>query len=98
VNLFKAHIIHPHTHVPLIVYFNQSDGFVSFERDEKVLKAIYLVKSDLAQNESFQESLKRTSHLCQTQYPLDTMEEVIEFLSKIGIDPKEIEFEQMIVH
>ncbi|MCM2676768.1 hypothetical protein [Alkalicoccobacillus plakortidis] len=97
-NLFKAHIIHPHTNVPLIVYFNQSDGFVSFERDEKVLQAIYSVKSELALSESFQASLKRTSHLCHTQYPLDTMDEVAEFLGKIGLDPKEIEFEQVLVH
>ncbi|TSB45205.1 hypothetical protein [Alkalicoccobacillus porphyridii] len=97
-NLYKAHIIHPHTNVPLIVYFNESDGFVSFERDEKVLQAIYSMKSDLMQSKSFQASLKRASHLCQTQYPLDTMEEVQEFLSKIGLDLKDIEFEQVYVH
>lgn len=98
VKLFKAHIIHPYTNVPLIVYFNESDGFVSFERDEKVLQAIYLIKGDLAHNEDFQESLKRSSHLCQTQYPLDTMEEARTFLRKIGVDPKEILFEEVFVH
>ena len=87
-NLFKAHIIHPHTNVPLIVYFNQSDGFVSFERDEKVLQAIYSVKSELALSESFQASLKRTSHLCHTQYPLDTMDEVAGVLGENRIRSK----------
>ncbi|GAF15495.1 hypothetical protein JCM19045_4867 [Bacillus sp. JCM 19045] len=97
-NLFKTHIIHPHTHVPLIVYYNQSEGFVSFERDERVLKAIYNVKKDLAVNKHFQESLKRANHLCQTQYPLDSLQQAEQFLKKIGIEEKNIQFEQVYVH
>ncbi len=97
-NLYKTHIIHPHTHVPLIVYFNQTEGFVSFERDERVLKAIYNVKRDLALNEQFQESLRRATLLCQTQYPLDTLKQAEQFLLKIGIDEKNIHFEQVYVH
>lgn len=97
-NLYKTHIIHPHTHVPLIVYFNETEGFVSFERDERVLNAMYNVKRDLALNKQFQESLRRATLLCETQYPLDTLKEAEEFLRKIGIDEKNIYFEQVLVH
>ncbi|WP_059105817.1 hypothetical protein [Shouchella shacheensis] len=96
--LYKTHIIHPTTHVPLIVYFNQTRGFVSFERDERVLKAIYNVKADLALNQTFQESLRRADELCQSQYPLGTLKEAKKFLRKLGIDEKSIQFEQVYVH
>lgn len=84
--------------MPLIVYFNQTEGFVSFERDERVLNAMYNVKRDLALNKQFQESLRRATLLCETQYPLDTLKEAEEFLRKIGIDEKNIYFEQVLVH
>ncbi|AIC93799.1 MULTISPECIES: hypothetical protein [Shouchella] len=96
--LYKTHIIHPHTHVPLIVYYNQTEGFVSFERDEKVLKAIYNVKRDLALNKQFQESLRRATQLCQTQYPLDTLRQAEQFLKKLGIEEQSIKFEKVLLH
>ncbi|WZX99294.1 hypothetical protein NSQ26_08075 [Bacillus sp. FSL W7-1360] len=97
-NLYKTHIIHPHTHVPLIVYYNETEGFMSFERDEAILEAMYHVERGLVLDDTFQEGLRRVNHLCETQYPLDTLKEAKKFLRKIGIDERDVYFEPVYVH
>ncbi|WP_100406388.1 hypothetical protein [Bacillus solitudinis] len=97
-NLYKAHFVHPYTQVPLIIYFNERDGVVTFEKDEEILNIILKLKQDLATNEEFQHNLSQTSNMCKTQYPLESFKDVYEFLDKLGIEGEELLFKQVYVH
>ncbi|MDV2685865.1 hypothetical protein RYX56_15975 [Alkalihalophilus lindianensis] len=97
-NLFKAHIVHPHTQIPLIVYFNERDGYVTFEKDEDVLKVLFELKDELREDTLFQVNLEQASNICLTQYPVDDLSEAILFLTKLGVDEADVEFKQMLIH
>ncbi|MBP3952376.1 hypothetical protein [Bacillus suaedae] len=97
-NLFKAHIVHPNTQVPLIVYFNESDGHVTFEKDNEVLELLLQLQKDLAQDKKFLQNISQTNHLCKTQYPVDTFGDVYEFLGKLGIKKEDLSFQPLYLH
>ncbi|WP_368505635.1 hypothetical protein AB3N04_08535 [Alkalihalophilus sp. As8PL] len=97
-NLFKAHIVHPHTQIPLIVYFNERDGYVTFEKDEDVLKVLFELKDELREDTLFQVNLEQASNICMTQYPVDDLSGAILFLTKLGVDEADVEFKQMLIH
>jgi hypothetical protein len=97
-NLFKAHIVHPHTQIPLIVYFNERDGYVTFEKDEDVLKVLFELKDELREDAIFQVNLEQVSNICLTQYPVDDLSGAILFLTKLGVDEDDVEFKQMLIH
>ncbi|WP_088103156.1 hypothetical protein [Halalkalibacter urbisdiaboli] len=97
-NLYKAHFVHPYTQVPLIVYFNERDGLVTFEKDEEILKVIFQLKQDLLTNDDFKQNLDQATNMCNTQYPVDTFKDVYEFLDKLGIESTDIQFKQVFVH
>ncbi|WP_100371804.1 hypothetical protein [Bacillus sp. FJAT-45037] len=97
-NLYKAHVVHPHTQIPLIIYFNERDGFVTFEKDEDVLSILLELKVDIAQDEYFLTNLEKVSSICLTQYPVDNLEAVMGFLDEVGINVEEINFKQVLIH
>ena len=97
-NLYKAHFIHPYTQVPLIIYFNQSDGHVTFEKDNEVLNLLLKLESKLALDKQFMENIGQTTNLCQTEYPVSTFSDVFEFLEVLGVSKDDLSFEQLYVH
>ncbi|ADC50205.1 MULTISPECIES: hypothetical protein [Alkalihalophilus] len=97
-NVYKAHIVHPHTQIPLIAYFNERDGYVTFEKDEAVLNILYELKNDLEQDKYFQVNLEQASNICLTQYPVEDLSEAVLFLTKLGLSADDVEFKQMILH
>lgn len=97
-DLYKAHFIHPHTQVPLIVYFNKSDGYVTFEKDEEVLKLLLQLEIGLSQDETFLTSIDQTANICQTQYPVSSFHEVYQFLEQLGIQKDDLTFKQLFLH
>lgn len=96
--LFKAHIVHPYTHVPLIVYFNESSGYLTFEKDQEVLQLLLQLEEELLQDKRFLTNLSKVSNLCQTQYPVSSFQDVYQFLEKLGIEEDELTFQQMYLH
>ncbi|WP_413375122.1 hypothetical protein [Alkalihalobacillus sp. 1P02AB] len=97
-NLFKAHVVHPQTDVPLIIYFNKRDGFVTFAKDEEVINILKNIREDLWKDHVFLHNLEKINSLCETQYPVDTFEQVYEFLTKVGFKKTDVEFKQMVLH
>ncbi|MCM3762222.1 hypothetical protein M3212_15725 [Alkalihalobacillus oceani] len=97
-NLFKAHFVHPYTQVPLIVYFNESDGHVTFEKDQEVLDILIKMEKKIGKDRKFVRDLHRTSHLCKTQYPVASFQDVFDFLEGIGVDKEDLTFQQLYVH
>lgn len=88
-DIFKAHFIHPYTNIPLIIYFNKSEGHVTFETDIEKIKSMYgpLVAE-----------LKDSPNICKTHYPVKSFSEVYELLEQIGVDREDLEFIQLYVH
>ncbi|MDT8860963.1 hypothetical protein N0O92_12040 [Alkalihalobacillus sp. MEB130] len=97
-NLYKAHFVHPHTQIPLIVYFNESNGHVTFEKDNEVLQILLELTEGMASNKKFLKNMSLTSNICQTQYPVNTFQEVYEFLETLGIKKADISFQQLYLH
>ena len=98
-NIYKAHFIHPYTQVPMIVYFNQSDRHVTFEKDNEVLGLLMKLEKKLAEDKQFQNDIDQTTtNMCKTQYPVDTFNDVFAFLEVLGIDKDDITFKQIYVH
>lgn len=97
-DLYKAHFIHPHTHVPLIIYFNKSDGYVTFEKDNEVLKLLLQLEIGLTQDEKFLKNISQTTNICETQYPLNSFNEVYQFLEQLGVEKDDLTFKQLFLH
>ncbi|KHF41301.1 hypothetical protein [Halalkalibacter okhensis] len=97
-NLYKAHFVHPHTQIPLIVYFNESNGHVTFEKDNEVLEIILELTEGMAANRKFLENMSLTSNICQTQYPVSSFHEVYEFLETLGVKKADVSFQQLYIH
>ncbi|ARK29006.1 hypothetical protein [Halalkalibacter krulwichiae] len=97
-DVYKAHFIHPYTHVPLIVYFNESEGYVTFEKDQEVLQLLLQLDEDLAHDQSFLSNVNQVSNLCKTQYPVSSFKDVFEFLEHIGIGEEDLNFKQLFLH
>ncbi|WP_332691493.1 hypothetical protein [Halalkalibacter lacteus] len=97
-NLYKAHFVHPHTQVPLIVYFNQSNGHVTFEKDNEILELLLKLQKELAQDKQFLENLSQASHICETQYPVESFHDVYEFLETLGVEKNDLTFQQLYIH
>ncbi|GAE26370.1 hypothetical protein JCM9140_2425 [Halalkalibacter wakoensis JCM 9140] len=97
-NLYKAHIVHPSTQVPLIVYFNESDGHVTFEKDQELLNVLIELTEGLPSKERFIKNMELASNICQTQYPVSSFKEVYEFLATLGVKKNDLSFQQLFVH
>ncbi|NEU31869.1 hypothetical protein GN156_13940 [bacterium LRH843] len=96
--LFKAHFIHPHTGMPMIIYYNKSNGYVTFEKDNEVLKIFLHLDKDLARDDQFVSILKETTNMSQTEYPVDSFEDVYELLESLGVSKEELTFTELIMH
>lgn len=92
-DIFKAHFIHPYTKVPLIIYFNKSEGHVTFETDKEKLE---MLLGGL--KIQFIDELIEIPNICKTQYPVKTFSEVYDLLEKLGVSKGEVEFKQLYVH
>ena len=97
-DLYKAHFIHPHTRVPLIVYYNKSTGYVTFEKDNEVLALLLKLDGELAEDERFIKNISQVSNMCKTQYPVSTFDDVYDFLEQLGISKEELSFKQLFLH
>ncbi|MCL7749338.1 MULTISPECIES: hypothetical protein [Halalkalibacter] len=97
-NLYKAHFVHPHTQIPLIVYFNESNGHVTFEKDNEVLEILLELTEGMAANRTFLENMNLTSNICQTQYPVNSFHELYEFLEALGVNKDDLSFQQLFIH
>ncbi|WP_273717031.1 hypothetical protein [Alkalihalobacillus pseudalcaliphilus] len=97
-NLYKAHAVHPQTDVPLIIYFNKRDGYVTFAKDEEVIHILKSIREDLWENQRFLAGLDNVERLCHTQYPVSNFKEMIEFLQSVGFNKDDLEFKQMVLH
>ncbi|MFC0471197.1 hypothetical protein ACFFHM_12040 [Halalkalibacter kiskunsagensis] len=97
-NLYKAHFVHPFTQVPLIVYFNQSNGHVTFEKDNEILELLLKLQKELAQDKQFLENISEASNICQTQYPVKSFTDVYEFLETLGVTKDDLTFQQLHLH
>ncbi|WP_209124086.1 hypothetical protein [Alkalihalobacillus sp. BA299] len=96
--IYKAHFVHPLTDVPLIILYNNVTGLISFERDEEVIKVITSMKELLPQEVLTEEKLSKADHICQSAYPADSLDEVIELLATIGINTNNIQFQKILLH
>lgn len=90
--LYKAHVVHPLTNVPLVVSFNAHSGLVSFEKDEEVLSVMTSLKGVLPLEVVNDIHQNQTDHITKSSYPADTIEDVFDFLEKIGIDRYSVQF------
>ncbi len=97
-NLFKAHFIHPYTQTPLIIYFNKSEGHVTFETDQEMIKMIINIEKQWSEDRELLQQLREPPNICKTQYPVRTFSEVYELLERLGISKEELEFKQIHVH
>jgi hypothetical protein len=97
-DFYKAHFIHPYTHVPLIVYFNKRDGYVTFEKDNEVLTLLLQLDVGLAEDENFLKSISQVTNMCETQYPVSTFNDLYDFLEQLGIHKDELTFKQLFLH
>lgn len=97
-DLFKAHFIHPYTQMPLIIYFNKSEGHVTFEKDNELIRFWLKLEKELAEDKQFLQNITQPSNICNTQYPVTTFTEVYELLEQLGIDKEELAFKQLYVH
>lgn len=91
--LYKAHIIHPVTKVPLIVSFNSHSGLISFEKDEDALSVMTSLKGVLPA--SILNDLRQTNveHITTSSYPAQSIEDVYDFLEdSLGIDRHSVQF------
>ncbi|WP_017728972.1 hypothetical protein [Halalkalibacterium ligniniphilum] len=96
--LYKAHFLHPYTHVPLIVYFNESNGVVSFEKDEEMIKLIWTFEKEMKDREQFIANIEKASYMCQSSYSVPTFDDVFEFLGKLGLRKEDLQFKQVLIH
>jgi hypothetical protein len=96
--LYKAHFLHPYTNVPLIVYFNENSGLLAFEKDEEVIKVMTMFESNIKDKAAFMANLEKSSHLCQTSYPVTSLEDVYEFLEQMGVEKEDIKFKPVLLH
>ncbi|WP_227938008.1 hypothetical protein [Alkalihalobacillus deserti] len=97
-DMYIAHFIHPHTQVPLIIYFNKRDGYVTFEKDNEILKLLLQLEIGLTQDEDFLDNISQTSNICQTQYPVNSFDEVYQFLEQLGVQKDDLTFKQLFLH
>jgi hypothetical protein len=97
-NLYKAHFVHPHTQVPLIVYFNQSNGHVTFEKDNEILELLLNLQKELGQDKQFLENISEASNICETQYPVETFQDLYQFLETLGVKKDALTFQQLYIH
>ncbi len=97
-DLYKAHFIHPFTQVPLIIYFNQSEGHMTFEKDNEVITILLKLEKRLAEDKQFLKGISQSTNMCQTQYPVDTFNDVFEFLEMLGVNKEDLTFQQLYVH
>lgn len=96
--VYKASFIHPYTHIPFIIYFNKSEGYMTLEKDFEALELVLKMQADFGVNEEFLEQVDKASRICETVYPCGSFSELYEFLEQIGVEKEDVLFQSMYLH
>ncbi|WP_096201690.1 hypothetical protein [Bacillus sp. FJAT-45350] len=96
--LYKAYFLHPYTNVPLVVSYNKTRGILSFEKDEEMIGFLLSIKDKLKEGDSLVDNIKQTDHITKFTYPAETLDEVYDFLEKLGVEREAVNFETVLLN
>lgn len=96
--LFKAHFIHPRTQIPFIVYYNKSNGYVTFEKDNDIIHLLMQLEKRLIQDQQFAKHIEQANTMCETTYEAKTFKDVYELLEVLGVRKNDLNFKELFIH